>query len=92
MEPKNPFTNIPNHLRHGDIYDIEKQNLEAHVAICVQRYNALHQHIQDGHDKLCLKIDTNTSQISQLQKAVFWCMGVLFVTLFGAIITQIIVG
>ena len=45
MEPNKPFTNIPNHLRHGDIYDIEKQNLEAHVAICVQRYNALHQHM-----------------------------------------------
>lgn len=74
----------------GDTYDIESDSLEAHVAICSERYAALHQHIEDSETRLMDQVKQNTVQIGRLEKVLFWGIGAIFVTLFTAVLTIII--
>ena len=39
----------------GDTYDVETESLEAHVAICSERYFAIHQHLQESEVRLSQK-------------------------------------
>ena len=77
------------YVHSGDTYDIEAESLEAHVAICSERYGALHQHIEDSEERLTEKIDNNSSQITRLEKVFFWGIGAVFVTLLGATLTTL---
>jgi len=74
----------------SETYDIETESLEAHVAICSERYFAIHQHLQDSEGRLSIKIDTNTAQISRMEKLVFWGIGAIFITLLGSILAVIL--
>ena len=78
------------HVHSGETYDIESENLEAHVAICSERYLAIHQHLQDCEARLTDKIDNNSGQISRLEKVFFWGIGAIFVTLLGGILTALL--
>ena len=78
------------YVHSGDTYDIEAESLEAHVAICSERYFAIHQHLQDSEGRLSIKIDTNTAQISRMEKLVFWGIGAIFITLLGSILAVIL--
>jgi len=75
------------YVHSGDTYDIEAESLEAHVAICSERYSALHQHLEDSETRLTEKIDNNSNQISRLERVLFWGVGAVFVTLLGAMFT-----
>lgn len=78
------------HVHSGETYDIESENLEAHVAICSERYLAIHQHLKDCEARLTDKIDNNSGQISRLEKVFFWGIGAIFVTLLGGILTTLL--
>ena len=78
------------YVHAGDTYDVESESLEAHVAICSERYSALHQHIEDTEDRLMDQVKQNSSHIQRLEKVLFWGIGAIFVTLLGAVLTIII--
>jgi len=78
------------YVHSGDTYDIEAESLEAHVAICAERYGALHQHIEDSETRLVEKIDNNSNQISRLERVFFWGIGAVFITLLGSMFTIIL--
>ena len=71
------------HVHSGETYEIESESLEAHVAICSERFLAVQQHLQDCEVRLTDKIDNNSSQIIRLEKVFFWGIGAIFVNLFG---------
>jgi hypothetical protein len=77
------------YVHSGDTYDIEADSLEAHVAICSERYGALHQHIDDSETRLTEKIDNNSNQITRLERVFFWGIGAVFITLLGAMLSTI---
>jgi cell division protein FtsL len=74
----------------GDTYDIETESLDAHVAICSERYFAIHQHLQESEVRLSQKIEINSAQISRIEKVVIWSMGAIFITLLGSILAVIL--
>ena len=78
------------YVHSGDTYDIESESLEAHVAICSERYGALHQHLEDSETRLTEKIDNNSNQISRLERVFFWGIGAVFITLLGSMFTIIL--
>jgi len=78
------------YVHAGDTYDVEAESLEAHVAICSERYYAIHQHLQDSEARLTSKIETNSAQVSRIEKIVVWSMGAIFVTLLGSILAVVI--
>ena len=78
------------YVHSGDTYDIEAESLEAHVAICSERYGALHQHLEDSESRLTEKIDNNSDQISRLERVFFWGIGAVFITLLGSMFTIIL--
>jgi|TARA_Y100000310_G_scaffold338507_1_gene428322 hypothetical protein len=78
------------YVHAGDTYDVETESLEAHVAICSERYFAIHQHLQESESRLSQKIETNSAQISRIEKIVIWSMGAIFVTLLGSILAVIL--
>lgn len=73
------------YVHSGDTYDVESESLEAHVAICSERYAALHQHIEDSEEKISQKIEVNTDHIQRLERVLFWGIGAVFVTLLGSV-------
>ena len=85
-----PEQNKKLHVHTGETYDIESESLEAHVAICGERYLAIHQHLQDCEVRLCDKIDNNSNQITRLERVFFWGIGAIFVTLLGGILTALL--
>ena len=78
------------YVHTGDTYDVETESLEAHVAICSERYFAIHQHLQESEGRLSQKIETNSAQISRIEKVVIWSMGAIFVTLLGSILAIVL--
>ena len=78
------------YVHAGDTYDVETESLEAHVAICSERYFAIHQHLQESEGRLTQKIETNSAQISRIEKVVVWSMGAIFVTLLGSILAVVL--
>jgi len=78
------------YVHTGDTYDVETESLEAHVAICSERYFAIHQHLQESEARLAQKIETNSAQISRIEKVVVWSMGAIFVTLLGSILAVVL--
>ena len=78
------------YVHAGDTYDVETESLEAHVAICSERYFAIHQHLQESEGRLTQKIETNSMQVSRIEKIVIWSMGAIFVTLLGSILAVVI--
>ena len=78
------------YVHTGDTYEVETESLEAHVAICSERYFAIHQHLQDSEARLTSKIETNSAQVSRIEKIVVWSMGAIFVTLLGSILAVVI--
>ena len=78
------------YVHAGDTYDVEAESLEAHVAICSERYYAIHQHLQDSEARLTSKIEINSAQVSRIEKIVIWSMGAIFVTLLGSILAVVI--
>ena len=78
------------YVHTGDTYEVETESLEAHVAICSERYIAIHQHLQDSESRLSQKIETNSAQISRIEKVVIWSMGAIFVTLLGSILAIVL--
>lgn len=78
------------YVHAGDTYDVETESLEAHVAICSERYFAIHQHLQESESRLSQKIETNSAQISRIEKVVVWSMGAIFVTLLGSILAIVL--
>ena len=78
------------YVHAGDTYDVETESLEAHVAICSERYFAIHQHLQESEGRLTQKIETNSAQISRIEKVVVWSMGAIFITLLGSILAVVL--
>jgi hypothetical protein len=78
------------YVHAGDTYDVETESLEAHVAICSERYFAIHQHLQDSEARLTSKIEMNSAQVSRIEKIVVWSMGAIFVTLLGSILAVVL--
>ena len=78
------------YVHTGDTYDVETESLEAHVAICSERYFAIHQHLQESEARLAQKIETKSAQISRIEKVVVWSMGAIFVTLLGSILAVVL--
>ena len=78
------------YVHTGDTYDVETESLEAHVAICSERYFAIHQHLQDSEARLASKIEMNSAQVSRIEKIVIWSMGAIFVTLLGSILAVVL--
>jgi hypothetical protein len=74
----------------GDTYDVETESLEAHVAICSERYFAIHQHLQESEVRLSQKIEINSAQVSRIEKIVIWSMGAIFITLLGSILAVVL--
>ena len=78
------------HVHKGDTYDVETESLEAHVAICSERYFAIHQHLQESEVRLSQKIEINSAQVSRIEKIVIWSMGAIFITLLGSILAVVL--
>ena len=78
------------YVHAGDTYDVETESLEAHVAICSERYFAIHQHLQESEARLSQKIEINSAQVSRIEKIVIWSMGAIFITLLGSILAVVI--
>ena len=78
------------YVHTGDTYDVETESLEAHVAICSERYFAIHQHLQESEARLSQKIEINSAQVSRIEKIVIWSMGAIFITLLGSILAVVI--
>jgi hypothetical protein len=78
------------HVHAGDTYDVETESLEAHVAICSERYFAIHQHLQESEVRLSQKIEINSAQVSRIEKIVVWSMGAIFITLLGSILAVVL--
>ena len=78
------------YVHTGDTYDVETESLEAHVAICSERYFAIHQHLQESEARLSQKIETNSAQVSRIEKIVIWSMGAIFITLLGSILSVVL--
>jgi len=71
-------------------YPIESESLEAHVAICSERYLQIHQHLQETEYRLSTKIESNATQISKLEKVVIWGIGAIFVTLLSGVVAIVL--
>ena len=78
------------YVHTGDTYDVETESLEAHVAICSERYFAIHQHLQESEARLSQKIETNSAQVSRIEKIVVWSMGAIFITLLGSTLSVVL--
>ena len=79
-------------------YDIEKENLEAHIAIEAERWVQLNSKIDNIHSSLDQKIDSqkneillnvqeNNRKITKLEKKIIWAMGTFITLIIGAVIT-----
>ena len=79
-------------------YDIEKENLEAHIAIAAERWVRLNSKIDNIHSSLDQKIDSqkneillnvqeNNRNITKLEKMIIWAMGTFITVIIGAVIT-----
>ena len=88
MEKQAPVKQL--YIHPKETYEIESESLEAHVAICSERYFAIHQHLQESEGRLSQKIETNSAQISRIEKVVIWSMGAIFVTLLGSILAIVL--
>ena len=79
-------------------YDIEKENLEAHIAIEAERWVQLNSKIDNIHSSLDQKIASqkneilqnvqeNNRNITKLEKMIIWAMGTFITVIIGAVIT-----
>ena len=79
-------------------YDIENENLEAHIAIEAERWVQLNSKIDNIHSSLDQKIDSqkneilqnvqeNNRNITKLEKMIIWAMGTFITVIIGAVIT-----
>ena len=79
-------------------YDIEKENLEAHIAIEAERWVQLNSKIDNIHSSLDQKIDSqkneillnvqeNNRNITKLEKMIILAMGTFITVIIGAGIT-----
>ena len=82
-------------------YDIEKENLEAHIAIEAERWVQLNSKIDNVHSALDQKIDgqkteilqnvqENNRNITKLEKMIIWAMGTFITVIVGAVITFVL--
>jgi len=70
---------------------IEKQNLEAHVELCAQRYDALEQRMSSVEGKLCTLQDTVEKSSLNTIKILIGTAGTIIVamlSLIGLILTK----
>ena len=88
MEKQAPVKQL--YIHPKETYEIESESLEAHVAICSERYYAIHQHIQDTEVRVCERIDYNSAAISRLERIFFWGLGATFVTLLGGVVATLL--
>jgi hypothetical protein len=72
--------------------DIEKQNLEAHVELCAQRYGALEQRLENVETKLSVLQDTVEKSSLNTIKILIGTAGTVIVavlSLLGVIISKL---
>jgi len=72
--------------------DIEKQNLEAHVELCAQRYDALENRLNSVEKKIGTLQDTIEKSSLNTIKILIGTAGTIIVaviSLFGVIITKL---
>ena len=91
MDPKTMREVIPT-------YDIEKENLEAHIAIEAERWYQLNSKIDNVHSSLDQKIEgqkteilqnvrENNRNITKLEKLILWSMGTFITVIVGTVAT-----
>lgn len=72
--------------------DIEKENLEAHVELCAQRYDALEKRLSSVETKLSALHDTVEKSSLNTVKILIGTAGTIIVavlSLFGVLITKV---
>lgn len=71
---------------------IEKENLEAHVELCAQRYNALESRLSSVEDKLSKLQETIEASSMNTVKVLIGTAGTIIVavlSLFGVILSKL---
>ena len=93
--------NTPNPNRDYQTYDIEKESLEAHIAIEAERWYSLNSKIDNVHKQLSQDITSNKTEVLQatqennrninkLERIIIWAMGSIFLTVLGAVVTVVL--
>lgn len=69
--------------------DIEKENLEAHVELCAERYGQLNRRLTIIEEKVESILDELSSNNKNMQKVIIGATGTIIAGLLSTIITLI---